>query len=101
MVCCAEYRIPFVLDGFTTAVAFACAVQINAGVTAMAIPSHLSREPGMKCALELGGIQADEVPIRAGWALGEGVGAILELTILRQKTTALRNSEQCNELLMM
>ena len=94
MVCCAEYRIPFVLDGFITAVAFACAVQIHAGVTAMAIPSHLSREPGMKCALELGGIQADEVPIRAGLALGEGTGAILELTILRTMLYAVAHVDR-------
>lgn len=83
MVCCAEQRIPFVLDGFITAVAFACAVHIRQDVANMMIPSHLSKEPGMRYALELGGIGADEVPIRAGLALGEGTGAILEINILR------------------
>lgn len=80
---CAESKIPVVLDGFITAVAFACAAKIDPRATAVAIPSHLSREPGARYALELGGITADEVPIRAGLALGEGTGAILALTMLR------------------
>ena len=83
MVRCGEMRIPFVLDGFITAVAFACAAKIHPDVVKVMIPSHLSKEPGMKYALALGGIKEEEVPIRASLALGEGTGAILELNILK------------------
>ena len=83
MVRCGEMRIPFVLDGFITAVAFACAAKIHPDVVKVMIPSHISKEPGMKYALALGGIKEEEVPIRASLALGEGTGAILELNILK------------------
>ena len=83
MVRCGEMRIPFVLDGFITAVAFACAAKIHPEVVKVMIPSHISKEPGMKYALALGGIKEEEVPIRASLALGEGTGAILELNILK------------------
>ena len=83
MVRCGEMRIPFVLDGFITAVAFACAAKIHPDVVKVMIPSHISKEPGMKYALALGGIKEEEVPIRASLALGEGTGAILELNMLK------------------
>lgn len=94
MVRCGELRIPFVLDGFITAVAFACAAKIHPDVARVMIPSHLSKEPGMKYALALGGINEDEVPIRAGLALGEGTGAILELNILRTMLYTVAHIDQ-------
>lgn len=94
MVRCGELRIPFVLDGFITAVAFACASKIHPDVSRVMIPSHLSKEPGMKYALALGGINEDEVPIRANLALGEGTGAILELNILRTMLFTVANIDQ-------
>ncbi|ORU01200.1 Nicotinate-nucleotide--dimethylbenzimidazole phosphoribosyltransferase [Anaerovibrio sp. JC8] len=98
MVQCGESRVPFVLDGFITAVAFACAVKICPEVARVALPSHLSKEPGMKYALSLGGISEDEVPIRAGLALGEGTGAILELNILKTMLYTVAHIDQMEHL---
>ena len=98
MVHCAEKQMPFVLDGFITAVAFACAARINQRVARVMIPSHLSQEPGMEYALELGGIGIDEVPLRARLALGEGTGAILEISILRTMLYTVANVERMDRL---
>ena len=94
MVACAECHMPFVLDGFITSVAFACAARINKNVPAMAIASHLSKEPGMTYALAVGGITPDDVPIHAALALGEGTGAILELMILKTMLYTVQHVEQ-------
>ena len=80
---CAKRNVPFVIDGFITAVAFACASRINREVEAYGLPSHMSKEPGMGYALLLGNILADDVPIRANMALGEGTGAVLMVAMLR------------------
>jgi nicotinate-nucleotide--dimethylbenzimidazole phosphoribosyltransferase len=98
MVRCAETQMPFVLDGFITAVAFACAARINSRVAQVMIPSHLSQEPGMEYALKLGGIGVDEVPLRARLALGEGTGAILEINILRTMLYTVANMERMDSL---
>ena len=98
MVRCGEMRIPFVLDGFITAVAFACAAKIHPDVVKVMIPSHLSKEPGMKYALALGGIKEEEVPIRASLALGEGTGAILELNILKTMLYTVAHIDQMENL---
>ncbi|MDU4961631.1 MAG: nicotinate-nucleotide--dimethylbenzimidazole phosphoribosyltransferase [Sporomusaceae bacterium] len=83
MLECARQRLPFVIDGFITAVAYACAAQIDRGVEAFSLPSHLSREPGMTYALLLGNIAATDAPIRAELALGEGSGAVLMASLLK------------------
>ena len=98
MVRCGEMRIPFVLDGFITAVAFACAAKIHPDVVKVMIPSHISKEPGMKYALALGGIKEEEVPIRASLALGEGTGAILELNILKTMLYTVAHIDQMENL---
>lgn len=74
MLACADERIPFYIDGFITATALACAVAIDPGVGDYALPSHISREPGMAQALRLCGIDEYDVPITAGLSLGEGTG---------------------------
>lgn len=83
MVECANQKIPFVIDGFIAAVAYACAARIDRSVEAYAIPSHLSREPGMTYALLLGNIPSEDVPLRADMALGEGTGAVLMVSMLK------------------
>lgn len=88
---CARLKTPFVIDGFISAVAYACAVRIDERVKHYAIPSHLSKEPGMVYALLTGGIVAEEVPIRANMALGEGTGAVLMVGLLRLMADAARN----------
>ncbi|HWR42172.1 nicotinate-nucleotide--dimethylbenzimidazole phosphoribosyltransferase [Sporomusa sp.] len=91
MIECANLKTPFVIDGFITAVAFACAARINKEVEHYALPSHMSKEPGMAYAMLLGNILADEVPIRANLALGEGTGAILMITMLKTMTFTIYN----------
>ena len=48
-------------DGVMAAVPFACAAKNNPQVSQVALSSHLSREPGMKYALEQGGLKAEDV----------------------------------------
>jgi nicotinate-nucleotide--dimethylbenzimidazole phosphoribosyltransferase len=89
MLECAEQRLPFYIDGFITAVALACAVRLEPSVQSYALPSHLSREPGMAVALHMAGIDEYDVPIHAGMALGEGTGAVLATTLLRSMLYAV------------
>ncbi|WP_301860115.1 nicotinate-nucleotide--dimethylbenzimidazole phosphoribosyltransferase [uncultured Megasphaera sp.] len=83
MMACAKRHIPFYIDGFITAVALVCAVAMEPSVRQVALPSHLSREPGMAMALRLCGIDEYDVPIQAGMSLGEGTGAVLGVVLLR------------------
>lgn len=89
MMACADERIPFYIDGFITAVALACAVQLNPAVADFALPSHVSREPGMAVALRLCGIDEYDVPIHANMGLGEGTGAVLATVLLRSMMYAV------------
>ncbi len=89
MMACADVHMPFYIDGFITAVALACAVQCKPAVRAYALPSHLSREPGMCAALRLCGIDEYDVPIQADMALGEGTGAVLAVVLLRSMIYAV------------
>ncbi|WP_425060112.1 Nicotinate-nucleotide--dimethylbenzimidazole phosphoribosyltransferase [Sporomusa carbonis] len=97
MIECANLKVPFVIDGFITAVAFACAARINKEVETYAIPSHMSKEPGMSYALLLGNILADDVPIRANMALGEGTGAILMVAMLKTMAFAIYNTARLSD----
>ncbi len=83
MLACADNHLPFYIDGFITAVALACAVRLDPAVQAYALPSHLSREPGMSAALQLCGIDVYDVPIQADMSLGEGTGAVLAVTLMK------------------
>jgi nicotinate-nucleotide--dimethylbenzimidazole phosphoribosyltransferase len=98
MLECRQQNMPFVLDGFITAVAFACAVQMDESVAGFGIASHLSREPGMFYALALGEIEVDEVPIRADLALGEGTGAVLFVVMLKTMMNAVWHVAKMSEL---
>lgn len=94
---CAKRNVPFVIDGFITAVAFACASRINKEVEPYGLPSHMSKEPGMGYALLLGNILADDVPIRANMALGEGTGAILMVSMLKTMAYTMYNMARLSE----
>jgi len=83
MLECGKLHIPFVLDGFITAVAYVCAVRSNSKIDKYAIPSHMSKEPGMAYCLMLGNILAEDVLLRGNMALGEGTGAVLMVSILK------------------
>ncbi|MDF2570842.1 MAG: Nicotinate-nucleotide--dimethylbenzimidazole phosphoribosyltransferase [Sporomusa sp.] len=97
MIECANRKTPFVIDGFITAVAFACAARINKEVEQYGLPSHLSKEPGMSYAMLLGNILADDVPIRANMALGEGTGAILMIGMLKTMAFAMYNMARLSD----
>jgi nicotinate-nucleotide--dimethylbenzimidazole phosphoribosyltransferase len=97
MLECANLRIPFVIDGFITAVAYACAARINGSIEKHAIPSHMSKEPGMACALMLGNILADDVIIRGSMGLGEGTGAVLMVSILKTMLYTIHNMARRSE----
>lgn len=88
MLACARLKTPFVIDGFITAVAYACAAKLNRDIEKYAIPSHISKEPGMAYALLLGNILEGEVIIRGNMALGEGTGAVLMVSILKSTVFA-------------
>ncbi|OKY53246.1 nicotinate-nucleotide--dimethylbenzimidazole phosphoribosyltransferase [Megasphaera cerevisiae] len=89
MMACCDAQIPFYIDGFITAVALACAVQLKPQVRYYALPSHMSREPGMTAALRLCGIDEYEVPLHAELSLGEGTGAVLAVVLLRSMMYAV------------
>lgn len=99
MRACADSRLPFVIDGFITAVAFAAAVQMDERVAHMAFPSHWSREPGMKAALALGHIEEHDVLLRLDLALGEGTGAVFEVVLLRSFVDAMWQEARMGELI--
>jgi len=83
MLACVDYEKPFIIDGFITAVAAACAMHINARVKDYALPSHQSKEKGTELALAEVGITQDMVPIQAQMSMGEGTGAILMVQMLK------------------
>lgn len=97
MLKCTELGLPFVIDGFISAVAYACAARINEQAKLCSIPSHLSKEPGMIYALLLGGILADEVPIRGNMALGEGTGAVLMVGLLKAMLEAVKTTARLSD----
>lgn len=97
MVECANRKTPFVIDGFITAVAFACAVAVQKNVEDYAIPSHMSKEPGMAYALFYGNIKPDDVPLWANMALGEGTGAVLMVSMLKTMTYASYNTARLSD----
>jgi nicotinate-nucleotide--dimethylbenzimidazole phosphoribosyltransferase len=83
MLECGKLHLPFVIDGFITAVAYTCAVRLHKGIDKYAIPSHMSKEPGMAYCLLLGNIVAEDVLLHGNMALGEGTGAVLMVSILK------------------
>ena len=83
MLACVDFKKPFVIDGFITAVAAACAVHMNDRITDYALPSHHSREKGTEVALVEEGITQDMVPSQAQMWMGEGTGAILVVQMLK------------------
>lgn len=97
MIECAKRKIPFVIDGFITAVAFACASRIHKEVEHCGLPSHMSKEPGMSYAMLLGNILADDIPIKANMALGEGTGAILMVAMLKTMTYTMYNMARLSD----
>lgn len=91
MVACTRNHTPFVIDGFIAAVAYVCATRIEPEAQNCAIPSHMSREPGMMYCLLLGNIPAEQVILRGELALGEGTGAVLMVSLLKTMMYTMHN----------
>lgn len=100
MLACAELKIPFVIDGFITAVAYACAARINGSIEKQALPSHMSREPGMAYSLLLGNILAEDVMIRGDMALGEGTGAVIMVSMMKMMVYTMNNMARLSDFVL-
>ena len=75
----AIYHIPVVIDGVISVTAALAAERLKPGVRDYVIPSHMSREPAAKMALE----ELKLYPvIDASLALGEGTGAVMMFSLL-------------------
>lgn len=91
MVQCAHEGMPFYIDGFITAAALAAAVRIDSTVASFAMPSHMSREPGMAIALRCAHIDEYDVPLWANLSLGEGTGAVLAVSLMKSMMYAVHH----------
>jgi len=100
MLQCAKLGVPFVIDGFITAVAYACAFRIDNTIEKYGIPSHMSKEPGMAYSLLLGNIPADDVILHANMALGEGTGAILMVSMLKTMSYTMQNMARLSDFVL-
>jgi nicotinate-nucleotide--dimethylbenzimidazole phosphoribosyltransferase len=96
----AKLGIPFVIDGFITAVAYACAFRMDNTIEKHAIPSHMSKEPGMAYSLLLGNIAAEDVILHANMALGEGTGAILMVSMLKTMAYTMQNMARLSDFVL-
>lgn len=94
---CKKRNVPFVIDGFITAVALYCAELMEPGVKELAFVSHISREPGMKAVLEE--LQIKEVPLHLNLALGEGTGAVLWVSLLQTVLYAFAHTCSIEEIM--
>ena len=75
----AIYHIPVVMDGVISVTAALVAERLKPGVRDYVIPSHMSREPAARMALE----ELKLYPvIDASLALGEGTGAVMMFSLL-------------------
>lgn len=75
----AVYRVPIVIDGFISAVAAYCAVQMRPECRVALFASHMSAEPAAGILLERMGLAP---LIHAGMRLGEGTGAACLIPLL-------------------
>ena len=86
----AVYHMPIVLDGVISLVAALAAERLVPNVREFLIPSHRSKEPAAEKICEK--LQLDPV-IDARMAVGEGTGAVMMLTLLKQ---AVLVYQSCN-----
>ena len=91
----AYYRIPVLLDGVITCAAALCALRLVPEASDVIIASHISSEPQAKMLLEALGL---ETMIDADLALGEGSGAVLALSLLRQAEAVYKSGHTFGKL---
>ena len=75
----AHYRVPVIIDGFTSSVAAWCACQLRPECKLALLASHVSSEPAARMAMEHLGLRP---PIDASMHLGEGAGAACLIPLL-------------------
>lgn len=84
----AHHRVPIVIDGFISIVAALVAYKINPLAKEFMFPSHISKEPGYKIAID----SLELKPILAlDMRLGEGVGCPLAFNIIEASTKIVKN----------
>lgn len=83
----AVYRIPVLIDGFISAAAALAAVRMCGTVKEYMIPSHVSKEPGVRKVFAALGM---EPPLDCGMCLGEGTGAAAFVPVLEMALEVYR-----------
>lgn len=83
--------IPVVLDGLLSLVSAAAAERLAPGVREYMIPSHISREPAARRLAESLGL---EPVLDAGMGAGEGAGAALMMSLLRDVDRVFREAKR-------
>ncbi len=86
---------PIILDGFISAVSALVACIIQPDVRGYVLPSHLSREPGMKIIYDMLGLEAI---LNLNMNLGEGTGAALAHHIVEASVKIIREMKTVQEL---
>ncbi len=75
----AAYRVPVIIDGFISSVAALCAYRLHPSARDYMIPSHMSKEPGGRLALDALGLAPY---LDCGMFLGEGSGAVALMPLI-------------------
>ncbi|MBR5419876.1 MAG: nicotinate-nucleotide--dimethylbenzimidazole phosphoribosyltransferase [Lachnospiraceae bacterium] len=91
----ALYGIPVILDGLITAAAALTAVRMVPACTPCLLASHQGKELAMEALLKELKLEA---PIRAGLALGEGTGAVMGYSLLRDALAVYEEAAPFSEL---
>lgn len=85
------YGIPVVLDGLLSLVSAEAAERLVPGVREYMIPSHISREPAARRLAESLGL---EPVLDAGMGTGEGAGAAMMMSLLRDVNRVYREAKR-------
>lgn len=85
------YGIPVVLDGLLSLVSAEAAERLVPGVREYMIPSHISREPAARRLAESLGL---EPVLDAGMGAGEGAGAAMMMSLLRDVNRVYREAKR-------
>jgi nicotinate-nucleotide--dimethylbenzimidazole phosphoribosyltransferase len=91
---CASLGKPVIIDGFISTVGALLAYKISPDVLPYIIPSHLSREPGHRIALELMGLKP---LLTLDMRLGEGTGSAIGMLIIDCALSAYYNMKTFEE----
>ena len=85
------HGIPVVLDGLLSLVSAEAAERLVPGIREYMIPSHISREPAACRLAESLGL---EPVLDAGMGAGEGVGAVMMMSLLRDVNRVYREAKR-------